>query len=69
MARKLNIKDKNGTEVREGDTVRYLDERGNWKEGAVIDVGATLAIEDSEDSDDSSIPILLYKFAKNGHLR
>jgi hypothetical protein len=62
MARKLSVKDKHRTEIREGNAVGYLDEHGNWKEGTVIDAGAAPAIEDSEDSDDSSIPILLYKF-------
>ena len=58
----MDIKDRNGKEISEGDTVRYCDSFGDWQEGEVIDVGAALAI------DDMSAPILLYTFAQNGHL-
>jgi hypothetical protein len=58
----MDIKDKNGREISEGDTIRYQDSFGDWEEGNVIDVGAALAI------DYFSEPILLYTFAKNGHV-
>lgn len=58
----MDIKDKRGKEISEGDTVRYRDSFDDWQEGQIIDVGAALAI------DELSGPILLYTFAQNGHL-
>jgi hypothetical protein len=56
----VSIKDKNGKEIREGDSIRYYDSYQMWIESIVIDVGSALAVETSEN------PILLYEFAR-GH--
>ena len=50
------IRDKHGIGIKEGDTVRYFGSTKMWLTGRIIDNGAALAIETTEN------PIPLYNF-------
>lgn len=54
----IDVLDKNGIPIREGDNVRYFDSFRMWVSSQVIDVGSALAIRTPEN------PILLYEFIR-----